>query len=154
MKEVMRNLLICIGIFVAIMIIAAVIWICHLDYSSVIKANWKLTFPSDAKYTEIYSKDSGPSFHGDGVRYHIFSYKKAEPVREMFSWQQTEEKTRHHDSYSDAAEEWLDELEIPQKERPDYEKCFYWYKIKEDYSEIIIFWNEDQKKLYVVEQFL
>lgn len=36
------------------------------------------------------------------------------------------------------------------KERPEYSKCKYWYKKDLD-DEIVICWNEDNNKLYVIE---
>lgn len=44
------------------------------DYSSVLQANWDISLPSAAKCDQIYAKDSGASFHGDGVRFHVFTY--------------------------------------------------------------------------------
>ena len=44
------------------------------SYASTIKSNWNISLPIKAVLTETYEKDSGASFHGDGVRYHVFSY--------------------------------------------------------------------------------
>lgn len=45
------------------------------DYNTTLEANWGISIPSKSHYSEIYSKDDGPSFHGDGIRYHIFYTK-------------------------------------------------------------------------------
>lgn len=37
------------------------------DYSHILRLNWNLILPSDSGCSEIYSDDSGPSFHGDGI---------------------------------------------------------------------------------------
>ncbi|MBQ6865080.1 MAG: hypothetical protein IJO14_12690 [Clostridia bacterium] len=50
------------------------------SYASVIKSNWDISLPIKAVLTETYEKDSGASFHGDGVRYHVFSYKYEEII--------------------------------------------------------------------------
>ncbi|EJW89449.1 hypothetical protein, secreted, partial [gut metagenome] len=48
----------------------------HLtNYNTMLEVNWEISIPSKSSYSEIYSKDSGSSFHGDGIRYHIFLYK-------------------------------------------------------------------------------
>ena len=43
------------------------------NYSTVLKANWNIELPKNS-IKEIYSTSSTPSFHGDGIRYHIFSF--------------------------------------------------------------------------------
>ena len=72
----------------------------------------------------------------------------------MFSWESAEQKTIFHDSFSEAADDWLDSIDVPTKERPDYEKCTYWYQKHDDNSEIIVFWDKAQKKIYIAESFL
>lgn len=42
------------------------------DYTAVVKLNWDLALPES--WEEIYKADSGPSFHGDGMRYHVLQY--------------------------------------------------------------------------------
>ena len=143
-----------IGIFAIIIIGAVFAWNSFSDYSRVLKANWDFALPSDSHYSEIYSQDSGTSFHGDGIRYHIFSYKENEPVEGMFLWQLTEQRTKFYNSYAEAADEWLDTINVPAAERPNYTECIYWYQSQEDGSEIIVFWDKDQNKLYIAESFL
>lgn len=154
MKKVSSSIL--IGIFVLMLSTAAGISGCSplFDYSEVIHENWGISLPGEARCSEIYSRDSGASFQGDGIRYHVFSYKKTAPVKEMLSWQRAERETRYHKHYSDAAGEWLDEIEVPSKDRPDYNECLYWYDSQEDGSEIIILWDKSESRLYVIESFL
>ena len=72
---------------VACIILIAVLSILKLfpSYASTIKSNWDVSLPIKAVLTETYEKDSGASFHGDGVRYHIFSYKYEDYIDLMFS---------------------------------------------------------------------
>lgn len=72
----------------------------------------------------------------------------------MFVWQTVERETIYHSSCSAAADEWLIQIDVPQKERPDYEKCSYWYQSQSDNSELIIFWDKEQSLLYVIESFI
>ena len=118
------------------------------SYASTIKSNWDISLPIKAVLTETYEKDSGSSFHGDGVRYHIFSYKYEDYIDLMFAWTPNEHKTR------EAAEAWLDEIDVPAEQRPDYSKCCSWSKSQDDNSEIIIFWDNELNKLYIVENFI
>lgn len=129
-------------------------WRIFTDYSRVLNANWGISLPYKALCSEVYAKDSGASFHGDGIRYHVFSYKYEDYIDLMFAWSSNNNhKTLFHDSYSETAEEWLDELNVPDEWRPDYEKCYYWYKAQEDNSQLIIFWDNDANQLYIAEEF-
>lgn len=124
------------------------------DYNATLEANWGISIPSKSHYSEIYSKDDGPSFHGDGIRYHIFSYKDYSYVENMFEWEADEKETNFYENYSNTVNEWLDEIDVPSEYRPDYSKCLFWYNSKDDNSEIIILWDKDDNSLYVVESFL
>ena len=70
------------------------------DYSHILRLNWNLILPSDSGCSEIYSDDSGPSFHGDGIRYHVFNYEDETAIDTMVDWQLTEGKTRFLMNYS------------------------------------------------------
>jgi len=121
-------------------------------YTSVIQINWKLSLPTN--YIEIYEKDSGPSPHGDGTRYHIFQYEETATMNNLFSWSHGGFETNYADSCKDAVTELLESLEVPQEYYPDFQKGRYWYKNKEDSSELILCWNAQTGVLYVVENFL
>lgn len=124
------------------------------SYASTIKSNWDISLPIKAVLTETYEKDSGSSFHGDGVRYHIFSYKYEDYIDLMFAWTPNEHKTNFYPTTREAAEAWLDEIDVPAEQRPDYSKCCSWSKSQDDNSEIIIFWDNELNKLYIVENFI
>lgn len=124
------------------------------NYSHVLRMNWKFSLPYSARLTEIYSQDSGPSFHGDGIRYHVFSYQNQEPIKEMCDWKTTQQRTIYYESYLEAVQEWLDGIDVPSNERPNCKECVFGYNFKEDNSEIIMLWDKSRYKLYIVESFL
>ena len=125
------------------------------SYFSVLEANWGIELPVKAICKEVYSEDTGPSFHGDGIRYHVFSYCYEDYIDLMFAWSgNLENRTLFYQSYSDAADMWLGELGIPQDQYPDYDACFCWYKNEHDNSEVIIFWNPEINRLYIVENII
>ena len=124
------------------------------SYASIIKSNWGISLPIKAVLTETYEKDSGASFHGDGVRYHVFSYKYEDYIDLMFAWTPNEHKTNYYSTTNEAAEAWLDEIDVPADERPDYSKCYSWSKSQDDNSEIIFLWDNELNKLYIVENFI
>lgn len=124
------------------------------SYTSVLETNWRISLPYEANIKAIYEKDSGASFHGDGIRYHIFEYRQEEFVTQMLDWKAVENTTIYHESCSEAADEWLSEISVEEADYPEYDNCLYWYKAQEDNSEIIIFWDKDADLLYVLEYFL
>lgn len=124
------------------------------SYASTIKSNWDISLPIKAVLTETYEKDSGASFHGDGVRYHVFSYKYEDYIDLMFAWTPNEHKTNFYPTTREAAEAWLDEIDVPADERPDYSKCYSWSKSQDDNSEIIFLCDNESNKLYIVEKFI
>ena len=145
-----KKMFIIIGIIVFILII---IYFWYTDCFNAIKINWKISVPYMSFYREIYHKDSGPSFLGDGTRYHVFSYKNEKYIEKMFNWETIEKETRIETSYSEFIKNELDRIDVLEKERPDYSKCKYWYN-NDNINEIVICWNEDNNKLYVIELFI
>ena len=128
----------------------------HLNsnYSMVLKMNWGFQMPVKSKCIEIYEQDTGDSFHGDGKRYHVFSYKYEDGVEAMFTWSSEEKKTIYHSCYSDAVNEWMDEINVSDEQYPDFSQCLWWYDNQEDNSEIIVMWDSQEKKVYIAESFM
>ena len=134
------------------------------SYSSVLEVNWDIELPIKALCKEVYSEDTGPSFHGDGIRYHVFSYVKSSEIEKMLpwsdvngntlAWSQMQGEEKRYQTYYEAANTWLSELEIPQEQYPDYDACFCWYKKAHDNSEIIVFWNHEINRLYIIEKII
>ena len=145
-------------ILLVIMIVLVAAWVIYRaivpSYASVLEANWGVELPAKALCKEVYEEDAGPSFHGDGVRYHVFSYRYEDYIDLMFTWRHTESNTLHYASYSEAADIWLETLNIPEEKYPDYDNCLYWYKAEDDNSEMIIFWNPEINRLYIVENII
>lgn len=150
-------LLVCL-IFFVIVACFFINTISFSNYSEVLEANWGLSLPADAQCSEIYDKNSEQGFTGDGWRYHVFTYKEAEPISKMFNWQTEGQKTKHYSSYSETVNEWLNEIEVPLDERPNFKECVYWYQSEVHngiiFDEIIFLWDNNQNKLYVAESLL
>ena len=71
----------------------------------------------------------------------------------MFNWELIEKETEIYSSYSEFIRRELDRISVPDEKRPDVSKCKYWYNKKLD-DEIVICWNEEENKLYVIELFI
>lgn len=116
-------------------------------YSNIIKSNWEIELSSS--YKEIYSSDSGPSFLGDGYRYHIFEYKTSNDIKDSLDWQ-----TYKNPSMELDINNILSELKVPNEYLPPFD-CEYkhFFKSKDDYSKLYIVFNEKESKIYVAEHF-
>ena len=126
----------------------------YIDSSIDLKANWNIELPKNANMKEIYSADEGASFLGDGIRYHIFSYEKDDEIKEMLNWTNQEKETIFYSTYSESVNNWLNEIKVSKENYPNYSNCKYWYNKQNDNSEIIILWDSQETKLYIVESFL
>lgn len=133
---------------VVVVILCALGWICFRigsSYAEVIKANWDVSLPSG--YKQIYEKDSGPSFLGDGERYHIFTYKHAERVNHYVDW-----NDKKNTLFEDEVSKILSSLDVPKEYYPDFQKDYKCYFTKNyDSSKLYIIFVEDESKVYVAE---
>ncbi len=123
------------------------------NYSNVLKINWNIELPKNT-IKEIYSANSDLSFNGDGIRYHIFSYKNENKIEELFNWSIEEKETIFYSSYSESVNNWINKIKVSKENYPNYSNCKYWYEKQDDNSEIIILWDSKENKLYIVESFL
>lgn len=150
-KQILSIVLVCIIVLSVAMLL---MWKHLTNYNITLEVNWQISIPSKAHYSETYSKDSGSSFHGDGIRYHIFSYKDHSYVGEMLEWESDDKETIYYSNYSNTVNVWLDTIDVPSEYRPDYSECLFWYNSQDDNSEIIILWDRGNRTIYVVESFL
>lgn len=115
------------------------------SYASVIYLNWSIKLPKP--YKEIYSVESGASFHGDGQRYHVFEYKNTNVIENKLNW--TDTKNPDIESKIDKI---LNSLNVANTNRPDFHKKYkYFIKTKEDFSKIYIIYIDEIAKLYIIE---
>ncbi|OPF50920.1 hypothetical protein BH721_12415 [Clostridium baratii] len=116
-------------------------------YSNIIKSNWKIELSSS--YKEIYSSDSGPSFLGDGYRYHILEYKTSNDIKDSLDWQ-----TYKNPSMELDINNILSELKVPNEYLPPFEYEYkHFLKTEDNFSKLYILFNEDKNRIYVVERF-
>lgn len=111
--------------------------------------NWDLELPKDLH--EVYHKDTGSSFHGDGTFYTIYQINNTDSIESLVDWSDVSSPTRLTDSYDDFATQCLDELNIPSDERINLEQCQYYYQVKDDGSELLLVYNLETDYLYVIE---
>lgn len=133
------------GVLIAVVIVAGLLRISSYGYAKVISLNWGIKLPGD--YAEIYEKDTGSSPHGDGIRYHIFEYNNTDKIEDSVSWKEIT-------AYVATATEFLNELSVPESQYTDFKHCLCYYSKQADNSELIMFYEQDTGKVYIIEFFI
>lgn len=122
------------------------------DYTDCINENWGIAFPEEAGFTMVYEMDEGPSFHGDGLRYHVFEYEEQTHIESMLLWNDNDDKMAS--GYAETIRRWLDSLKVPVEQRPDYADCKYTYMSEDKWDEILLLWDAEEKRIYAAESFM
>lgn len=144
-KDCYSRYLIILGVITLILALSTVIMIKEQNrYYHILNINWKLNLPR--QYEDIYYKDSGASFHGDGARYSVFQYNTLEEINN------TIELNSKNDTMEPAITKILENLKVSKDYYPDFNNDFkYYYKVKEDNSQLYILIDSTLKKAYIVE---
>lgn len=153
-KQILIVSIIFVILLAVVFVVGGVLKTSNAGYSRVLSTNWGIKLPTAAHCSEIYESDTGSSFHGDGLRYHVFSYEDTASIESLLEWSSEDRSTIFYSTQIEAATQWLMELNVPDEWKPDYENSQYYYCSHGDNSELIIFWNAENKLLYIVESFL
>ena len=116
------------------------------SYAQVVNLNWELDLP--AEVTRLYGTDSGPSFHGDGERYHVLGYSSSPEAA-------LEQQTARLAVFPEEAAELLERLEVPEAQRPDFADCC-WFTAEDpddDRNRLYLGLDGGGLTLYVIESF-
>lgn len=112
-------------------------------YLSILRLNWDLAPPADCRL--VYAADSGPSFHGDGERYHVFVYDSDLQWEALTASPPTE-------AQREAVREILGALPADEAFRPDFSAVTASLTLrKSDGSRLYLLYAQAGRILYVVE---
>ena len=119
------------------------------DYTATVALNWDLSLPES--WEEIYKTDSGPSFHGDGTRYHVLQYAVGSGIESALAWQAPPVD-------ADAVEAvitLMDSLDIPDRLRPDLESCRWHTAVdpSDSCDHLYLLFDPSTLELYILEFF-
>ena len=119
------------------------------DYTAVVELNWNLSLPESGE--EIYKTDSGPSFHGDGERYHVLQYAVGSGIESAIPWQAPP-------ADADTAEETealMDHLDVPDRLRPDLDECRWYTAVdpSDSRNHLYLLFDPSTLELYILESF-
>lgn len=115
----------------------------HRSYLEVVRLNWGIELPKDGN--EIYSTDSGPSFHGDGVRFHIFQYNHE------LTFPDRETETSSIENVSAL----LTQLAVPLEHRPDLDHVTLveLHAKKDQRNTLYLLYDTEEQRLFILENF-
>lgn len=118
-------------------------------YERIINLNWGLDLPRSSGC--LYETDSGASFHGDGLRYHVLEYASGSNLTEALE-EQTEERAP---ADCPAAEIW-EALSVPADWQPDLTACRCFTKAHptDSRNQLWLLLSADGTRLYAAESFL
>ncbi|MBQ4574283.1 MAG: hypothetical protein IJA85_03720 [Clostridia bacterium] len=138
---------------IPLLLLFFIAWQITSRYELTYRANWGFSLPITSLCREIYAADSGASFHGDGIRCHVYSYKYEDDLKLLFTWA-ADRTTDAGIPCATTASLWLDALDVPTAFRPDADACTFWYNSQPDGSELIVLMNPEENRLYILERFL
>lgn len=119
------------------------------DYTAVVELNWGLALPESRE--EVYRTDSGPSFHGDGMRYHVLQYAVGSGIESALAWKAPPVDADE----AEAMVTLMDSLDVPDRLRPDLDRC-RWHTT-EDPSDsrdhLYLLFDSSTLELYILEFF-
>lgn len=120
------------------------------EYTATVTLNWGLSLPESGGC--VYEADSGSSFHGDGERYHVLSYPPGSTVETALSWQDAP----LGDAPAAEITRLMDDLSIPEEERPDPDQCRWYTATDPDDPRncLYLLLSALGTRLYILESFL
>ena len=134
-----------VGGIIGILILLVGVGYLYQKYTTALYANWSIRL--SINYTEVYSNDSGPSFLGDGERYHVFRYKDINDIENDL-----ECETKKNTIVENNVIQIIDNLKIDSKYQINFNQTYKYYeKYSGDGSSLYLILIDNL--LYVVESF-
>ena len=121
-----------------------------------IRINWGIKLPTADKI--LYSRDTGPSFFGNGEFYTVLQYKSKRKIKKLNETQWKSDKNLEIEEF---ILERFSRLELNDKRIDDKYKVnlnedylYYEQYDEEDNSHIVIIYKENEQRLYIIEVIL
>lgn len=121
-------------------------WMGGRDSAAGYEKRWEIEFSSEWK--EVCHADSGPSFHGDGMRYGIYENVSEGSIAELGCSFVRGKNGAVAEEFQDVTEA----LETEDKNQPDFTKDFAWARLaKEDGSFLILLFFPEDNRMFLAE---
>ncbi len=120
---------------------------------SIYEERWDLDFPESIE--EIYALDGERGFTGDGTQYSVFT---VEPADDAFFADFSDAPA--DEAFLSNFTSGLDQLQVPQEQRPDLERAYVWKFLGDSPSPVMdgryfdnlyLLWDADASTLYLLE---
>ena len=132
------------------------IWKSVNSYTRVLKVNWGIELP-ETGVKEIFAY-STPSFHGDGIRYHVLDYPIGNENKRIQNAVFQVDKLLNGAQPTEAqiiyVEQLLEQIDVKDDVIPDWKKCSLVYLKQQGGSELFLFYRSGTGTLYIVELFI
>lgn len=143
-SKLARFITTCILILLVVGILLLWYW---SKYATIIRLNWDIKLPYN--YRESYDLETNVNMFGDGVRYHVFTYRNDKKLLTSLPW-----KPKESNLIQSNAQQLLKELNAPQEEWPDFTKSYLYYYTHtntQPENEIYLLYFQESKTLYIIE---
>ena len=140
---------------VAVFTLIATAILCYILFGSkyhAYRAKWGINLPGSLQ--EVVSIKSEKDKFETYNTYHVFKFEKEETVDDMVEWTKKDKGTVQYSNYEEATEEWLNVLNVKEKDRPNFEDLDYFYVNDEKSNEMILLKDGKNKKIYLLEYFM
>ena len=155
MKKTRKTIFLIVGLC-AVCAICPVIWKFVNSYTRVLKTNWGIELP-EAGAESVFSY-SEPSFHGDGIRYHIIDYPIENESKKMqnvaFQLDNLFGGIQPTEAQIDYVEQLLKQIDANDMVIPDWKRCRLINLKQEDGSDLFLFYQSETGTVFVVESFI
>ena len=155
MKITRKTIFLIVGLC-AVCAICSVIWKSVNSYTRVLRTNWDIELPK-AGAEEVFSY-SEPSFHGDGIRYHIIDYPIENESKKMqnvaFQLDNLFGGIQPTEAQIDYVEQLLKQIDANDMVIPDWKRCRLINLKQEDGSDLFLFYQSETGTVFVVESFI
>lgn len=134
-------------VLLAVVLVATFWFLSKPTYLHIIKLNWEVDLPTGCE--QLYEQDTGPSFHGDGLRYHVFAYRRAPKLEGDWLAAPLAEADRQE------VERILSKLQVDGADAPAFERVTHTLTRRQrDNSTLYMLYAADNQRLFVIEHFI
>lgn len=146
MSKLKKRVFIIGAVACIVLIISASIGINAYNHTSkrLYEINWEITLPK--KIHLEFERSTEPSFHGDGLRYTVFSSKNEISKDFLADFTEKDIECFREEIYA-----YLEMLEIPTENHPDFEHSCCVKKMEMYANKLYLLYDKDNNLLYAVQ---